>query len=93
MSPLVEGASTKTVFSISNDEIQAELCRILESPSFRTSQRCQDFLRYVVEHALTGSHHRIKERTIGVEVFGRSPAYDTSSDGVVRIKEIGRAHV
>jgi hypothetical protein len=86
MSPLAEGTSSENAVRISNDEIRSELARILESSSFRTSQRCQDFLRYVVEHALTGSHHRIKERTIGVEVFGRSPAYDTSSDGVVRIK-------
>ncbi len=43
-------------------------------------------MRYVIEQTLAGTHEGLKERTIGVELFGRSPAYDTSSDGIVRIR-------
>jgi hypothetical protein len=42
------------------------------------------FLRYTVEHALTSSEP-LKERTIGHEVFGRDPAYDTAQDPIVRM--------
>lgn len=41
-------------------------------------------LRYIVEKTLVSQHGDLKERTIGVEVFGRDPAYDTNADPVVR---------
>jgi hypothetical protein len=41
-------------------------------------------LRYIVEKALAGEADSLKERTIGVEVFERSPNYDTNADTVVR---------
>jgi hypothetical protein len=72
--------------SISEEEVQSELHQILESPGFRGSRRCQDFLKYVIEQMLAGSPHGMKERTIGSEVFGRPPDYDTNADGIVRIK-------
>ena len=37
-----------------------------------------------MEQTLSGSASLIKERTIGVEVFGRKPTYDTNVDHVVR---------
>jgi hypothetical protein len=37
-----------------------------------------------VEHTLNGSTAQLKERTLGVEVFGRDPVYDTNQDPVVR---------
>jgi hypothetical protein len=38
----------------------------------------------VVERALQGHSEPLKERTLGVEVFGREPHYDTNLDPVVR---------
>ena len=38
----------------------------------------------MVEQTLNGSADQIKERTIGVEVFGRDPSYDTNLDHIVR---------
>jgi hypothetical protein len=38
----------------------------------------------VVEAYLDGSLDKVKERTIGFEVFHRDPAYDTNEDSVVR---------
>jgi hypothetical protein len=51
---------------------------------FRSSKRSVAFLRYVVEQTLGGAADQIKERTIGVEVFGREPSYDTNLDHIVR---------
>ena len=42
-------------------------------------------LRYVVERAIEGQTEHLKERTLGVAVFGRDPAYDTNLDPVVRV--------
>jgi len=66
--------------------IREELDRVLASPEFRTSKRSQDFLKYVVEHALSGQADLLKERTIGIEVFGRSTNYDPGEDATVRVK-------
>lgn len=61
-----------------------ELERILGSTVFRNSKRYAAVLRYIVERTLDGSDANLKERTIGIEVFGRAPDYDTASDHVVR---------
>ena len=42
-------------------------------------------LRYVVQRAMEGQADHLKERTLGVAVFGRDPAYDTNLDPVVRV--------
>jgi hypothetical protein len=57
---------------------------ILRDPGFRSSRRSAQFLKYVVEKTLDGEADQIKERTIGVDVFGRKPSYDTNEDHVVR---------
>ena len=61
-----------------------ELDSILASHHFRGSKRYPAFLKYVVDAALDGRSGDLKERTLGVEVFGRDPGYDTSADPVVR---------
>ncbi len=58
--------------------------RILGSPLFRGSRRCQSLLRHIVEQTTTGETAQLKERTLGIDVFDRSPDYDTSQDPVVR---------
>lgn len=67
------------------EAVREQLARVLASPSFRNSKRYPEFLRYTVEHALIGETENIKERTLGIEVFGRDPDYDTNSDPVVRM--------
>jgi len=62
-----------------------ELEAMLASYHFRGSKRYPALLRYVVEVALNGRATDLKERTLGVEVFGRDPQYDTNTDPVVRI--------
>jgi hypothetical protein len=41
-------------------------------------------LTYVVEQTLLGNASELKERTIGIEAFGREPDYDVNLDPVVR---------
>jgi hypothetical protein len=64
--------------------IQAQLERILANPLFKNSKRYPTLLRYVVERTLDGHPGELKERTLGIEVFGREPDYDTNLDPVVR---------
>lgn len=65
--------------------IREQLERLLASSYFNQSRRFPSFLRYVVEQTLTGQEDQLKERTLGVEIFGRSPDYDTASDPIVRV--------
>jgi hypothetical protein len=76
--------STKT--SLPAPDIRTALHGILHSEAFSNSKRSCDFLSYVVEQALAGSQHELKERTIAVAVFGRTPSYDSHEDAIVRIK-------
>jgi hypothetical protein len=66
--------------------ILRELDAILNSPVFQPSKRCQQFLSYVVHHRLEGNHERLKERTIGVDLFQRPAGYATGDDPVVRVQ-------
>lgn len=70
---------------LDRDAVREQLERILASHFFRNSKRFPDFLRYTVEQALNGATEEVKERTLGIEVFGRQADYDTSLDPVVRV--------
>lgn len=65
--------------------IAEEADRILADPAFRNSKRCQILFRYLVDRSLAGCNSGVKERTLGIEVFGRDPDYDSSADPIVRI--------
>lgn len=67
------------------DEVRRELERILASPVFRGSKRCQDFLQYVVAKVLEGDARNLKERTLAVEVFGRAATEDLTDVSIVRV--------
>jgi hypothetical protein len=70
----------------SRPEIEALQEDILRSSPFRTSRQCQDLFRYVIEHSLSAADDSLRERIIGIEVFGRAPNYDTAEDPVVRLR-------
>jgi len=65
--------------------VRRELTRILASPSFRSTKRSQECLRFIIERTLEGALDQLKERCIGVEVLGRATDYDTNTDAAVRI--------
>jgi len=66
------------------DAVLRELKKVLASPHFSSSKRYPALLQFVVENTLEGKSDRLKERTLGVEVFDRPPTYDTNTDTVVR---------
>lgn len=61
-----------------------QLERILANPHFKNSKRYPCLFRHVVEQSLKGRADQLKERTLGIEAFGRDPDYDTNLDPVVR---------
>lgn len=66
-------------------ELFSCLREITESKAFKGSHRSGQFLVYVVEQAIAGRFAALKERIIGIELFGRSPTYDTGEDAIVRV--------
>ncbi len=78
------GAHWKPTSSEERDLVIQELDAILSNPHFRGSKRYPALLSHVVHAALEGRIADLKERTLGIEVFGRAPDYDTSADPVVR---------
>lgn len=67
-------------------DIREELSRVLNSQEFRSSNRSKEFLKYVVENTLAGHGGALKERTIGIDVYGRPASYDPADDATVRVK-------
>jgi hypothetical protein len=65
--------------------IRAHLSDILYSAVFKGSRRSQEFLTHVVECALASQWERLKERSLGIEVFSRDACYDTGGDSIVRV--------
>ncbi len=74
---------TQEIGSLCEERAQVE--RLLADPLFSQSRRYGTFLRYVTERALSHNQEPLNERTLGVDVFGRSPNYDTDADPIVRV--------
>lgn len=67
-------------------KIRSALASILKSHAFRSSKQCRDLLSYIVEQSLLAETGVLRERVIGIEVFGRPANYNTSEDPVVRMR-------
>jgi hypothetical protein len=83
---LNDSATATTTFT--NEErtaIQEQLERLLSNSHFNQSRRFPSFLRFVIDQALLGQTDLLKERTLGIEIFGREADYDTASDPIVRV--------
>ena len=81
-----ESPDKGTFNSSQRAEVNQALLIVLDSQPFRTSRQCRAFLQYIVEHSLDGSGEDLRERILGVEVFGRASDYDTAEDPVVRMR-------
>ena len=66
-------------------EVRSHLERLLASPAFRSSKRCQRFLAYVVGEVLEGRTGGLKERTLAFEVFDRAESFHSGDDTIVRV--------
>ena len=85
METLRSSATRHVAFNESErDAIREQLERMLANPLFKNSRRYPNLLRYLVERTLEGEQEQLRERTLGVEVFGREQNYDTNADPVVR---------
>src|ERR1700685_2749008 len=84
--PLLPQSEKEAGHSLAPDAsaVRDQLKRLLAHPLFANSKRYPVFLAYTVEQALLGNAGELKERTIGVEAFGREPNYDVNLDPVVR---------
>lgn len=67
------------------EALRQHVDELTQGSAFRGSQRGQQFLRHIVEKTLQGSVDQLKERMIGIELFQRSPSYDTGEDAIVRV--------
>src|SRR5688572_3480182 len=65
--------------------VRAQLMRILMSPRFARATRLRRFLSYAVDEALAGRFERLKEYSLGVDVFDRGSGFDPSVDPIVRV--------
>lgn len=65
-------------------DVWSEVNRIQKSRAMAGCQRLIQLLTFVVGSTLNGDADHLKETTIGVEVFGRSPDYDPKVDTIVR---------
>lgn len=68
------------------EEAEGELDRILSDPEFHCTERNKRFLRFVSDEVFRGRGDAIKAYTIAVDVFGRPPSFDPTSDPIVRIE-------
>lgn len=84
--PLEVLSGYATAAGMTNEEIRAELDRILASATFVRSKRLGRFLRFTVEQCLDGHHQALKEYLVGVEVFNKSETFDPRIDSIVRVE-------
>jgi hypothetical protein len=69
-----------------NEECVAQLEKILTSKAFHGSESLRAFLKYIVEASIQDHDSRLKEYTLGVEVFARKAGYDPQNDSIVRVQ-------
>jgi len=65
--------------------LQTHLKEVIEGDVFKGSHRSGQFLQYIIDQAIAGHFESLKERVIGMELFGRSASYDTGDDAIVRV--------
>jgi hypothetical protein len=86
MASSIEATTTHETFSEKDKHaIEAQLERLLANPHFSNSRRFPSFLRYIVNATINGQADLLKERTLGIEIFGKDPDYDTAIEPIVRV--------
>jgi len=75
---------TAQSFEPSEDEVRAQLSRIVSSPDFVASARNRRFLEHMVAQTLLG--HQPNGYEIGTIAFGRPSSFNPTTDPIVRIE-------
>jgi TolB-like protein len=69
-------------------EILRQLTRVLDSDVFAETERLRRFLFFVVTRSLEQDHPSLDQRTIAVEVFDRTAAFNPVVDPIVRVEAL-----
>jgi hypothetical protein len=92
VNPIKQEPSNEDLFTLRTDlivsranELRHHVDRIVTSRAFSRSRRSCEFLQHLLNKTLAGQHDELKERMIGMQLFGRDPAYDTGEDAIVRV--------
>jgi hypothetical protein len=72
--------------SLDLDSRRTELKAVLQSKYFTRAPALARLLSYLCEKYFDGEANRIKEYSIGVDVFHRGPSFDQNSDSIVRVE-------
>src|SRR5688572_32682932 len=72
----------------SSGAVESALEKVLSSGVFGNSPRLRRFLEFVVRYSMAGHDDRIKEYSIGVDVFDRGPRFDPRCDSIVRVEAL-----
>ena len=70
--------------ALNPQDVWGALERLCKSHAMSGCQRLAQLLTFVVDSTLKGEAMHLKETTIGVAVFGRTPDYDPKVDTIVR---------
>ena len=70
---------------VRQQEIRDHVARLLDSEQFVGSRSITKLLTFCVDTTLAGNEEELKETTIGIFCFGRTPGYDTKQDPIVRV--------
>lgn len=70
----------------SPDLVRAQRDRIVASKLFSLSNRLKAFLTFIVDAELEGQADRLKEFTLGIEVFEKDESFDPNIDSIVRVE-------
>jgi hypothetical protein len=71
---------------VSEEDIRAQVERLVRSKAFETSEVHRKLLQYLAEKSISGEDDRLKEYTIGLEAFGKPSTYDPKHDSIVRLQ-------
>jgi hypothetical protein len=86
---LPEGPAEKASGGAANIQaqaIQAEVDRILQSDTFRSSEALRRLLRFLAEKMISGEADQLKEYSVGIDALGKPAEYDPRHDSSVRIQ-------
>ncbi len=67
-------------------QVRAQRDRILASKLFTLSKRLKEFLGFIIDTTLDGRADRLKEFTLGIEVFEKGDTFDPNLDSIVRVE-------
>ena len=83
--PLLSDQDSTAAGNISEREVRAQLDRILQSGTFKNSERLQRFLKFAVECVLDSTTDQLKESVLGRVVFDWRSGFDARTDSIVRV--------